>query len=135
MNQKGVSLVELVLALFIIGSIVFLIINLPSSIALIGKSKRASLAKEIVNQKVENLRLQGFNNLPPNGTTGFSDVRLSSLDSGTGEIIIEDCPVEVCINGETDIKRVSVRVKWKERLENKQKSVEITTLIAKGGLE
>lgn len=132
-SSKGFSLVEVMLFLMIVGFIILLLVNIPSSIELIGKTRRINLAKEIVNQKIEGLRLLGFENLPGNGISTFSDARLTTLPSGAGEVVVEDCPSSACILGETNIKQVKVSVKWKE--ESQDKNLNVTTLITEGGIK
>ncbi len=131
--ERGFSLVEVMLFLMIVGFIILLIVNIPNSIELIGKTRRLNLAKEVVSQRIESLRLSGYENLPSNGTLSFTDVRLSTLSSGAGEVIVEDCPSSACFLGETNIKQVKVSVKWKE--EGKDKSLDVTTLITEGGIK
>ncbi|MBI2011558.1 type II secretion system protein [Candidatus Daviesbacteria bacterium] len=135
-NQKGFSLIEMVLVLLIFGLIVLMIVNLPSSIQLIGVSKNSSLAKEIASAKIENLRSSGFENLVT-GQTTLVDSRLSKLPSSSGTVIIEDCPVSICTQAEIDgnikIKVAKVKVSWREN--NANKDLTIDTLISEGGLK
>jgi type II secretory pathway pseudopilin PulG len=130
MRKKGFSLVEVVLVVLMVGFIILLISNLPSSVKLIGDSKSSSLAREIANHKMEDVRNLGYDSIA-NGTSPIADPRLSKLPSGSGEVIIEDCPATICKNGEL-IKQVSVDVSWTEA--GKSRDVKITTLISKGGL-
>lgn len=133
MNQKGFSLVEILLVIMVVGLIVALISNLPNSISLIGSSKRYSIAKDIATKELENLRLNGYDNLGSNGTSSFNDSRLTSLTSSTATLTIADCPGTVCKNGETDVKQVTVTLTWKEK--NQTRSINLATLISKGGLK
>lgn len=132
-SSKGFSLIEVMLFLMIVGFIILLVVNIPNSIGLIGTTRRINLAKEVVNQKIEALRLSGFENLPGNGISTFSDGRLSTLPSSTGEVSVEDCPSSICTNGETNIKQVKVSVKWKE--DRNDKNLSVTTLISEGGIK
>lgn len=130
-GQSGFTLVEVVLALMIVVFVVMMIVNLPPSLGLIGKSKQEGLAKDIASTKLENLRSQGFDSLA-NGTSPLTDTRLSSLPEGSGEVIVEDCPETVCTNGEI-AKKVGTKVEWKHS--SGVKSIELTTIISKGGLK
>lgn len=130
-KEEGFSLIEVILVIMIIGFIGLLISNLPSAFKLTGTSKHESIAKDIVAKKVEDLRSLSFDSLA-NGTTQITDTRLSQLPSSTGDVVVEDCPVEVCANDE-EIKKVIVKVNWLEGGNNRK--VELSTLIAKEGLK
>ena len=130
-NQRGFSLIELVFVVLIAGFIVLLVSNLPNSIGLIGQGKFASIAKDIASQEIEDARSQGYDNLA-DGTIQVSDYRLSSLPSGQVSRDVSDCPSSVCKNGEL-MKQVTATVNWQDS--GKPKSVQITTLISKGGLK
>lgn len=130
-NERGISIVEVVLGLMIVVFIIMLLLNLPSSIALIGKSRQEVLAKEIVVKEIEDLRSIGYANLA-NGETQLVDSRLSTLPQGLGAVVVEDCPVEICTNSEL-VKQVTVTVTWKSS--GDAKKVEVITLISEGGLK
>lgn len=129
-TSRGFSLVEVTLVVLMVGFIVLLISNLPSSIKLIGDSKSSSMARDIANQKLEDVRNLGYDDIA-NGTTPISDPRLTNLVSGTGTVSVADCSDTVCKNGES-IKQVTVEVDWSEA--GKSKSLTLSTLVAKGGL-
>jgi prepilin-type N-terminal cleavage/methylation domain-containing protein len=129
--QSGFSLVELILVVMVVGFIVVLFINLPNSIGLIGKSHNLSLAKDIARQEIEDVRSQSYDNLA-DGTVALSDARLSSLNSGSAQEIISDCPVSICPNNE-QLKQVLIEVDWKET--GISKNIRITTFVAKNGLK
>lgn len=130
-NEQGLSLVELILGIMIIGFMVMLVMNLPSSLSLIGKSRFTSIAKDIASQKVEDTRAVGFDNLA-DGSTSFYDPRLSSLPSPSANLTVSDCPVSVCKNGE-EVKQITVTVNWIDK--GSPGNVILTTLVAKGGLQ
>lgn len=134
-RQAGFSLIELILVVFIVGSIILLIINIPNSIKLVGNSKNESIAKAVAIKKIEDLRSLGYSNLG-DGETQISDLRLKSIPQGTASYIISPCPSTppdiVCQNNE-EIKMVEVKVSWKE--EGKVKEFKLTTLISQGGLK
>lgn len=128
--EKGFTLVETLLVVFVAGLLIFLMANLPNAFNLIAKSKNASLAREIAIKRVEDMRSVGFDNLA-NGTETVTDTRISLLPQGLGSSSVEECPVEICTNGE-QLKLVSVSVSWKEN--NKEQKVELKTLVGLGGL-
>ncbi len=129
-NEKGFSLVEILLVTVVAGFIVLLIANLPTSLGSIGNSKKESLAKDIASQVIEDLRNKTYDNLA-NGTNSIADSRLSSMPGGNGSVVVEDCPVSVCTHSEA-VKKVTVQIGWVES--GKNRSVSVSTFIAKGGL-
>lgn len=129
--ERGFTLAEIILAIVIVLFIVMLLINLPPSIGLIGRSKQEALAKDIALKKVESIRSTNYDNLA-NGSSAITDIRLSSLPNGTGEVTIEDCPAQICTNGEV-AKKVYTKVSWKHN--SKDQSIEISTIVSKGGLK
>jgi competence protein ComGC len=85
-SERGISLVEIVMVIFIIGMVILLFGSLPNSISLIGTSTRESSAKEIALKKIESLRNLTYDNLAI-GTSYITDSRLSSLPQGTGQVL------------------------------------------------
>lgn len=130
-NQKGFSIVEIVVVIVIIGFIFLLLSNLPSVIGIVGTNRYESIAKQIVVGKIEDLRSQGYTALA-NGTTNMTDTRLSLLPISSGQTVIEDCPSSICPNNE-QIKKVTTKVNWSES--GKPHSTEVVTFISKGGLQ
>lgn len=128
--SKGFSLVEVLIALFITGSIVLVIANIPQVITLVKGSQSESKVREVVAKEIEDMRLSGYYSLS-NGTKALNDAKLNSLTNVSGVVLIENCPVDLCTEGEL-AKKVTITVTWKENTEPKRFS--ITTLIAKGGL-
>jgi prepilin-type N-terminal cleavage/methylation domain-containing protein len=129
-HQKGFSLVEIIVVIFIIGVAGLLIGNLPSSISSTNRSQHESLAKDIANKQIETLRRTGYTNLS-NGTTTISDTDLSKLPSYTAEYIISDCGAPYCTNGE-DAKVITVTITWNEIGDTKQ--VQLATIVSSGGI-
>ncbi len=130
MKQRGVSLVEALLVVVTIGSVVFLLANLPNALGLITKSKHLSLAREIVAKQIEDKRNISYSNLVV-GSSTVSDSRLSLLPQGTGTVDVTDCDLYVCTNGE-HVKQVKVEVTWKEN--QKTQKVSLQTMIGEGGI-
>lgn len=128
--EKGFSLIEALLVVVIIGSVVFLIANIPNALGLIGKSKHLSLAREIVVKQIEDKRTISYNNLV-NDNSPISDSRINLLPQGSGTVEIEDCDLAVCTNGER-IKVVTVTIAWQDN--NQPQSVTLETMIGEGGI-
>lgn len=129
-NEKGLSMIELVLVLLVVSFLVLLISNLPSSVNSINKSRHASLAKDIANKELDYLRRQTYTNLA-NGTDTFTDTSLNGLPGHDATYTIEDCPATVCTSSEA-VKKVNVSISWDES--GQTKKVELTTLVAEGGV-
>lgn len=130
-SERGFSLVEVVLGALVVVLVVFIIMNIPPSINLIGRSKQESLAKDIALKKIELLRSSEYGVLA-NGVTPISDPRLASLPNSLGQATIEDCPVDICTQGEI-AKRVTVKITWKNSGDTKK--IELVTLLTDGGIQ
>lgn len=134
MNQKGVSLVESLLVVVMVGLVVFLLANLPNAINLIGKSRHLSLAREIATKQIEDKREISYANLTndnPADPPAIVDPRLSLLPVSSGTVLVEDCDAQICTNDE-HVKQITVTVNWKDN--GKQQIVTLKTFIAEGGL-
>lgn len=129
-KEAGVSLVESLLVIVIVGSLVFLLANLPSAMGLISKSRHLSLVREIAVAQIEAKRTINYSNLV-NDNSPISDSRLSLLPDGAGMVKVEDCDVQICTNGE-HIKQVTVDISWKEG--GKTQNVSLKTMIGEGGI-
>lgn len=132
-SQRGVSLIESLLAVVMVGVIVLLLSNLPNAFSLMNKSKHMSLAREIAAKQIEDKRAINYVNLVNDTTTITPQIepRLNSLPDGSGAIVVEDCDGQICPNGEA-IKKVTVTINWKDN--NKSQSINIKTFIGEGGL-
>lgn len=131
-NQRGVSLVELILVVMAIAFLALMIANLPSSISSINKSRNMSLARDIASKKIEYFREQEFSTLL-NETNSFMDDSLLKLPLGQASYEITNCPESVCSEDvSSKIKQVKVFVLWRESGE--EKKVELTTLLGEEGL-
>lgn len=129
-DERGVSLIESLLAVVVIGSVVFLISSIPNALMLIGKSRHLSLAREIAVKQIEDKRTINFANLV-NDNSSVVDSRLSLLNQGSGTVEVSDCDPTVCTNGE-HIKVVTVTVNWQDN--QKPQTVILKTMIGEGGI-
>lgn len=129
-NEKGVSLIELLLVVVIVGIIVTLMANLPNAMGLINKSNHESIAREIASKQIEDKRAISFANLV-NDNSPIADARINMLPQGAGTVSVADCPPQLCTNGES-IKKVTVAVSWTDN--DKPQSITLTTLIGEGGI-
>lgn len=131
LNKLGFSLTEIVIVIALAGVIVIVLANIPATLGLIGQSNHQSLANQIIDMKIEDLRSQGFENLG-NGTSTITDTRLNQLPGSSSEVVIEDCPLAVCTNSE-EVKKITVKVTWNEAKGSKE--VKVVTFVGKGGLQ
>lgn len=122
-NNKGVSLIELLLVIAMVGFLVLLIGNLPNSINLIGKANHQSIALKIASKALEDKRGLQYANLA-NGEAALSDPRLLKLPSSGGLVLVEDY--------DSTIKQVLIKVTWIENGKNQE--VSLKTLVSEGGL-
>jgi len=127
--EKGISLIELILVLVAIAVLAILVTSLPSSIQSIRNSGNTSQAREIASKQLDYLRQQPYTNLI-NGINSFSDINLSKLPSPTAEYDIENCPSEVCTQGEV-AKQIRITISWVEG--GNVKKLELSTLVTQEG--
>lgn len=130
LKEYGESLLEVLLVVVLVGVIVILLANLPNAMNLINKSNHLSVAKEIAAKQIEDKRAMNYANLV-NDSVAIVDSRISHLPSGSGLVLIEDCPVLICTNAE-HIKQITVSVTWKDN--NKTQKTELRTFIGEGGI-
>lgn len=129
-QESGVSLIESLLVVVVIGVLVFLLASIPNSLMLITKSRHASLAREIAVKQIEDKKTINYTNLV-NDNSPVNDTRLSLLPQSGGTVVVEDCLVAICTNGE-HIKQITVTVNWQDN--NKSQEVILKTMIGEGGI-
>lgn len=129
-NESGVSLLESLLVVVVLGMIIVLMANIPNALGLITKSRHLSLAREIAAKQIEDKRATSYINLVEQ-VTAISDTRISLLPRGLGTVVVEACDPAICANDEP-IKQVTVKVDWSEN--GKPQNITLQTLIGEGGL-
>lgn len=127
-KEKGFSLIEALLVIVVIGSVVFLLANLPNALGLITKSRHMSLAREIAAKQLEDKRATNYADLVSD-TAPLSDTRVSLLPNGTGTVTVADC--DICTNSE-HLKKITVTVTWKDNA--KTQTINLATFIGEGGI-
>lgn len=130
-ESAGFSLIEVLIATFLIGAAVLVIANIPQTIRLISISGSESKVREVAAKKLEDIRLIGYDNLAADGTTNFSDPRLNGLSGATATSTVIVCPVSLCSGGEA-VKQVTISISWNEGGDHK--NFEVVTLVGKGGI-
>lgn len=122
-SQYGFSLVEAVVALFIIGVILTLYQASLNTVFLISNTKNQEIALKIANNKMEELRADGYAALPDNGS--FSDSQLDLLSGSSAAMTITDF--------NSDTKQIVIVIQWQGRGSAVQQTISATTLITKTG--
>lgn len=123
-GQSGFSLIEIILAFFLIGVAITIFFSTIGSFLWTKGGKDQQLATRIAIKKMEEIRNTPFSSLPSSGP--FSDPDLSKLPSGSGNLTVTDW------NGNSGIKAVTVKVSWQQAQGTKE--VRLDTLITKGGI-
>ena len=118
---RGFSLVEILVTLFILGTMLVISKAIFLGAPVIQGAKNQDLALKIARNEVEVLRALGYTSLPV--SSSFTDSLLSSLSSGSGALVVSDFNLGT--------KQVVVTVSWMER--GVAESVSLTTLITKAG--
>lgn len=129
-KESGVSLIESLLVVVVVGVLVFLLASIPNSLMLITKSKHASLAREIALKQIEDQRTINYSNLV-NDSSPISDSRLATLPQSSGTVTVEDCDPAICTSGE-HIKQITVSVGWLDN--SKMQTLMLKTMIGEGGI-
>lgn len=121
---RGFSLIETMVAIFVIGSTVALYVTTLRTSAVTREASHGGVALRIAEHKLEELRAAGYDALPASGT--FSDSQLSSLTNSTAALTV------TTFNPKT--KQVVVTVSWSEPAGG-DRSLSLATLITQvGGL-
>ena len=122
-KQSGLSIIEIPIALFIVG-VTLLIYAASSNSAVLNKEARyQELANRIASSEMEDLRNDGYTNVPASGS--FSNSLLSQLPSNSAVLTVSDY--------NADTKQVVVKVSWLSA-NGTTHNISLTTLITKSGL-
>jgi prepilin-type N-terminal cleavage/methylation domain-containing protein len=122
-NQAGFTIIEVIVTLFIMGTILVLYQASSNTIVSTTETKNEDIALRVATTELQTLRAGGYSSLPASGT--FTDTQLTSIPSGAASMTLSD------YNATT--KQVTVTVTWADPRTSKTKNVSLTTLIANSG--
>jgi prepilin-type N-terminal cleavage/methylation domain-containing protein len=124
-QQRGFSLLEIIITIAIIGMILLLYQIFLSNLFLSRDAKNQEIALRIANNKIEELRAVGYDSLPSSGV--FFDTQLNLLSQSSAAMTITDF--------NADTKQVLITIQWFEPTSPTPKTISLTTLVTKvGGL-
>lgn len=119
-SSGGFSLIEIVVAIFVIGATVGLYAAALRTFSVTKTAGHESVALRVAEGKLEVLRTLGYAALPGSGS--FADPQLASLPSATGTIAVS------AFNAKT--KQIVVSVSWREAGTS---TVSLSTIITQTG--
>ncbi len=123
--QKGFSLIEVLIAIFILGIVsVTLISVFIYGFNVVYKTRQVSMATQIAQEEVELVRNMNYDDILLLGSTYTHD-SLSELVNGAGALSIESGPGD-------DIKKLTVSVTWDYQGTNMRKDV--VTFVTREGV-
>lgn len=123
-RQEGLSLIEVIIAMFLIVVLFITYLAALNTVALVRKNTYEDIAYHIANKQMEALREVPFASLT-NTSSSISDPMLSSLPSGSGTYTVANYA------SYTGLKEITVDVSWND---GKAKQVEVKTLAGSGGI-
>jgi prepilin-type N-terminal cleavage/methylation domain-containing protein len=119
-SERGFTLLEVVVTIFIVSLLVYACTSIASTLTLARSAEYQSIAARIAATKLDTLRTLGYAALP--GSGAFSSNELSALPQSSGSITVS------AINAKT--KQVTATVSWNDK---SARSVSVTTLITETG--
>ncbi|MGD2295188.1 MAG: prepilin-type N-terminal cleavage/methylation domain-containing protein [Candidatus Aminicenantes bacterium] len=124
-SRKGFSLIEVLIAVFILGIISLTLISIfIYGFNVVYRIKQVTLATRIAQEEVEFIRNMNYDDILTLGPS-FSHDSFSELVNGTGSLSLED-------GSGGDIKKLTVSVTWDYRGTNMRKDV--VTFITRDGV-
>lgn len=125
MRQKGFSLIEVVISLFILGVIILVYAASANTVTINQRAKNKQLAVRIAASEIETLRATPYASFPT--SYNLSNTMLANLPGGaSGTVDITD------YNEMT--KQAVVTVTWTDAGKFETSNYSLTTLVTQGGL-
>ena len=122
--KRGFSLIEIVLALFLVLALISILLTASATYTHSRRSNLQSIATKIASREIENLRDTAFGNLPGTGT--LTDPDLSKLPSSNANRNVAN------YDPDGKIKQITITIDWTEKGLTKQ--IVMETLISEYGL-
>jgi prepilin-type N-terminal cleavage/methylation domain-containing protein len=122
-SQHGFTLIEVVIAIFILILMLVFYVSAFSSNQLAKIQAHKDIALRVINQKMASLRAGGYGSVGSGGT--FTDTQLNTLQSAAASTTVSDY--------NASIKEVTVGVSWIDASSTQYLS-ETTLIINSGGL-
>ena len=122
-SYRGFSLIEVIVAIFIVSVLLVLFQALLQNTAAARASKSQGIALSIAQDEIERVRAGGYAAVPASGS--FSNSLLAALPASVAAIATSDYNAK--------IKSVVVTVSWQEPGRSASSTVSLSTLIAKAG--
>lgn len=123
--MKGLSLIEIIIALALVVVTITIFGVALSSVPLTKTARNQNLAYHIAAEKIEELRNTPFASLPAAGSS-FANPALANLPAGSAAFTIQN------YQSDSKIKQVTVTVSWVDA--GKTRSVVLETLMSERGL-
>ena len=133
--KEGFSLIEILIALFVIVALVTILFSSSGTLFTTRSSKLQTVATKIASKEIENLRNIAFASLPAAGT----DKACSTIDPDLSKLKGPPTCKEDVANYDgksdalTDIKQVTVKINWKTD-NGADQNLKMDTLIYRNGL-
>jgi prepilin-type N-terminal cleavage/methylation domain-containing protein len=122
-KQKGVTLIEIVVSLMLVGGLVVLFATTINISLMTKRLRNENLAYHIASAQIESMRAMFLDSLPPSGS--FSDPNLGQLPSGAANFTVTNHGTY------TGVKEIIVTVNWND---GKARSISVRTLAGEGGI-
>jgi prepilin-type N-terminal cleavage/methylation domain-containing protein len=116
-NQKGLSLIEVLVTIFILAIILISLISVfIYGFNLLSRTKQVTFATQTAQEAIEFIRNMSFDDVQT--TTSFpAEINIPAyLNNGQGSLAIEDGPGD-------DIKKLTVSITWDYRIKQMKKSI------------
>ncbi len=123
-KQKGFSIIEVVVSLFMLGVILLVYASANNTLVLNRIARHQQEAYRIAANKLESVRAVPYASIPSSGT--FVDPLMANLPGSSGALAVSAY--------DSRTKQVVVTVSWREPGTPTDKSAVVTTLITQGGL-
>ena len=122
--QRGFSLIEVTISIFILGVMLILLQGVARSSVLVRVSKSQGIALSIARNKLEATRSAGYANIPL--TTTFSDSLMSTLPTGATTTVATST-----FSAKTE--QITIGVVWRDPTAAASTTVSLSTLITQTG--